>query len=213
MNKNYLVILDPILKRNSYKINNELVLEEKAIYTVEKFLSSRRIMYLQVYLHKTALVAEKMLKHLLHLVAERKDQLDFNLPILELIQLKLNNQNDISQFLQKFTKKDDIDIWYLLKTCCSSSHLDIAEIAQGLMNRRLLKVSVKDSLEDSNLFSKSSQLIDQQFKVDFCAYDPTEGEILIKSKNSDVYPLSSIKDFQYLLQNITRYYTIHNSNQ
>lgn len=194
-------------------INNELVLEEKAIYTVEKFLSSRRIMYLQVYLHKTALVAEKMLKHLLHLVAERKDQLDFNLPILELIHLKLNNQNDISQFLQKFTKKDDIDIWYLLKTCCSSTHLDIAEIAQGLMNRKLLKISVKDSFDDSSLFSKSSQLIDQQFKVDFCAYDPTEGEILIKAKNSAVYPLSSIKDFQYLLQNITRYYTIHNSNQ
>ncbi len=194
-------------------IENELVLEEKAIYTVEKFLSSRRIMYLQVYLHKTALVAEKMLKQLLSLVASKKEELKIASPILELMSLKLENKNDINNFIHQFTTIDDIDIWYLLKTCCNTLDPEINQLALGLMNRKLFKISVKDTVDEPTIKFHSSSFKDQQFKVEFCAYDPSEGEILIKSKNSTVYPLSSVKDFQYLLQNISRYYSIHISNQ
>lgn len=188
-------------------VNNELVLEEKSIYTVEKFLASRRIMYLQVYLHKAALVAEKMLKHLLSLISERKNKLDFNLPILQLMDLKINSQTDRINFLNQFILIDDIDIWSLLKMCKTSSDLEIAQLSDALINRKLLKINVSDSdLFDST--TKTTKLKNLHFKIDFRAYDPTDGEILFKAKDESVYPLSSVKDFQYLLQNTTRHYTI-----
>lgn len=188
-------------------VNNELVLEEKSIYTVEKFLASRRIMYLQVYLHKAALVAEKMLKHLLSLISERKNKLDFNLPILQLMDLKINSQTDRINFLNQFILIDDIDIWSLLKMCKTSPDLEIAQLSDALINRKLLKINVSDSdLFDST--TKTTKLKNLHFKIDFRAYDPSDGEILFKAKDESVYPLSSVKDFQYLLQNTTRHYTI-----
>lgn len=188
-------------------VNNELVLEEKSIYTVEKFLASRRIMYLQVYLHKAALVAEKMLKHLLSLISERKNKLDFNLPILQLMDLKINSQTDRNNFLNQFILIDDIDIWSLLKMCKTSSDLEIAQLSDALINRKLLKINVSDS-DLFNFSTQTTKLKNLHFKVDFRAYDPSDGEILFKAKDESVYPLSSVKDFQYLLQNTTRHYNI-----
>ncbi|MEP7196223.1 MAG: HD domain-containing protein [Saprospiraceae bacterium] len=193
--------------------DNELVLEEKAIYTIEKFLSSRRIMYLQVYLHKTALVAEKMLKLLLHKIAQKPELSQLSSDLALLLQLKETDiANNQKLFIETFSKLDDIDIWNLLKQCRMNKDPELASLAIGLLDRKLFKIRVSNSPKSilTNNIHIENILNEKEFKVEFSSYDPQEGEIMIVNKNSEIFPLSSMGDLQYLLQNTTRYYTISN---
>lgn len=186
-------------------VDNSLVLEEKAIYTVENFLSSRRIMYLQVYLHKTALVVEKMLKHLLKLILQSDLLKTFDQNLLDVIHSKIDTKENRKNFIAKFSRLDDIDIWNLLKKCIDHKEPEISSLASSIVNRKLNKVILgKNDLNNSANLS----LTKYSFEIEFIAYDPKEGEILMKDKNSQVFPLSSVKDFQYLLQKTTRHYII-----
>ncbi|NOT36914.1 MAG: HD domain-containing protein [Saprospiraceae bacterium] len=185
-------------------VDNELVLEEKAIYTVEKFLSSRRIMYLQVYLHKTALIVEKMLKKLIGLLVKYSKKDAIFESIEDLMNSKVDSDENRKEFIRKFVQLDDNDIWYLLKKCSQHDNPEISELASAILNRKLYKVKISEPSTIQS-FENSEK---ETFIVDFKAYDPKEGEILILNKNSSVRPLSSFNDFQYLLQKTTRVYTI-----
>jgi len=121
----------------------ELMIEEKAIYTVEKFLVSRRLMYWQVYLHKTVVAAEKMLVRIIEraqeLIAGGTDlqtashHLDFFLK-------EHRHDGDFSQHLEKFTKLDDTDVMCTVKHWCDHSDKVLSRLCRGLVERDLLKV-------------------------------------------------------------------------
>ena len=124
----------------------ELMIEEKAIYTVEKFLVSRRLMYWQVYLHKTVLSAEMMLVRII----ERAQEL-----LAAGIELKtashnlhffLEEQDPAGQFirhLEKFAQLDDTDVLCAIKNWCGHSDKILSRLCSGLVDRKLLKVKLQ----------------------------------------------------------------------
>jgi uncharacterized protein len=120
----------------------ELMIEEKAIYSVEKFLVARRLMYWQVYLHKTVLSAEKMLLKIVeraqHLIAKgiEVNALSKNLDFF----LKEENESDFSIHLEKFVQLDDIDLLCSVKNWCGHNDKILSRLCRGLIDRELLKV-------------------------------------------------------------------------
>lgn len=125
--------------------DGELVVEEKGIYSIEHFLNARRLMYWQVYLHKTSVGAERMLVNIIRR-AQRLVRAGEPLVASEALATFLLHNHSVSDFkdneqlLQLFGTLDDNDIWGALK--CWRSHDDeILSLLSGmLLERRLFKV-------------------------------------------------------------------------
>jgi HD superfamily phosphohydrolase len=124
--------------------NGQLMVEEKAIYSIEKFLVARRLMYWQVYLHKTVLSAEKMLVRIIERAQQliRMDQeVRSTSSVLDFFLNRQDPSGDIDRHLDKFCKLDDYDIFSTIK--CWASHPDkvLSNLCRMLVERKLLKVS------------------------------------------------------------------------
>ena len=129
--------------------DDHLVVESKGIYSIENFLTARRLMYWQVYLHKTSVVCEKMLINTLTRAKElaRKGEELYVSPALRYFLY-----NDITReaffaddsCLANFLQLDDNDIWCALKAWASHSDKVLSILSAGLVNRRLFKVEVSD---------------------------------------------------------------------
>jgi HD superfamily phosphohydrolase len=126
--------------------DDELVVEEKGIYSIENFLNARRLMYWQVYLHKTSVSAERMLVNIIrraqalvraHEPLQASDSLRFFLER----HITLNDFKDVN-VLENFGRLDDNDIWGALK--CWQNHADniLALLSRMLLERRLFKVKL-----------------------------------------------------------------------
>jgi hypothetical protein len=124
-----------------------LVVEEKAIYSVENFLSSRRLMYWQVYLHKTTVSAEEMLIQLMRR-ARFLVQNGFRLEMPACLQpffdqsLGIENFQTQPELLNSFSLIDDYDVWYCIKNWVNHPDFVLSTLSRGLMDRRLLKVKI-----------------------------------------------------------------------
>ncbi|MBD0294774.1 MAG: HD domain-containing protein [Flavisolibacter sp.] len=121
----------------------ELMVEEKAIFSVEKFLVARRLMYWQVYLHKTVVAAEKMLVKTM----ERANELIANgieLPTashnLDFFLKQHQPDDNFIKHLEKFTQLDDTDIMCTIKNWCGHFDKVLARLSKGLVDRKLLKI-------------------------------------------------------------------------
>lgn len=118
--------------------NGELMVEEKAIYSIEKFLVARRLMYWQVYLHKTVLCAEQMLKRII-----KRAKL-IHAPTHAALSGFINqHKKDIS--VEEFTAIDDHDVIMAIKEWCKSEDKILAYLCNGIVNRSLLKVRYSDT--------------------------------------------------------------------
>jgi HD superfamily phosphohydrolase len=125
----------------------ELVIEEKAIYSVENFLSSRRLMYWQVYLHKTTVSAEEMLIQLMRRARQLMlsgMQLGMPSALQPFFEKRFGRHDFMASdvHLNAFSMLDDHDIWYCIKNWASHPDFVLSFLARGLMDRRLLKVSI-----------------------------------------------------------------------
>ena len=127
--------------------DDHLVIESKGIYSIENFLMSRRLMYWQVYLHKTAVASEKMLISALLRAKELANKgVDlFSSPALHFF---LYHHIDKKEFysnpecLAQYVQLDDNDIWTALKVWSQHSDPVLSTLSQGMINRRLFKVEV-----------------------------------------------------------------------
>ncbi len=140
---------DRIIKMLAVK-DDSLVVEEKAIYSLENFLTTRRLMYWQVYLHKTNVSAEKMLVCTLRrardVFAKGKD-LEVSSPFLKtLLSESVGKEQFLGrqgqEYLHDFTLLDDYDIWASLKTWANSNDYILQLLSNGLLNRELFKVHI-----------------------------------------------------------------------
>lgn len=130
-------------------VDEKIVVEQKAIYSIENFLNSRRFMYWQVYLHKTALSAEIML---VKIVERAKDlvQKGFNLELYPSIGLFITNNIDFNvfqsdpQYLNQFLELDDIDIWANIKLWKNSKDPILSKLCLLLLDRKLFKIELSD---------------------------------------------------------------------
>ncbi|GGD38467.1 phosphohydrolase [Muriicola marianensis] len=128
-------------------VDGSLVIEEKGIYSVEKFLMARRFMYWQVYLHKTGIVAEQLLIRVLRRARELSAA-GIDLPGSEALKYFLVNRVSRETFnkdmLQRFSSLDDVDVLSALKAWQHHSDFVLSELSKMILNRELLKVKVKD---------------------------------------------------------------------
>ena len=140
-------------------VDDTLVLEEKGIYSIEKFLVARRLMYWQVYLHKTSLAAEQLLIRILKRAKELHHS-SYKLHANKSLLYFLDHQVGIAQFdsevLQVFSKLDDIDILSAMKVWSEEEDFVLSHLCRMLLNRNLLKIkvrkkSVKNSLKETHL--------------------------------------------------------------
>jgi len=130
-------------------VNDQLVVEEKGIYSVEKFLIARRFMYWQVYLHKTGLVAEQILLRVL----KRAKEISLrggDLPASKALSFFLKNsisENDFNKkVLDTFAKLDDSDIIYAMKAWIDYDDFVLSNLSKMLIDRDLLKIKIKSDI-------------------------------------------------------------------
>ncbi|CAN5657017.1 HD domain-containing protein [soil metagenome] len=113
--------------------NGELMVEEKGIYSIEKFLVSRRLMYWQVYLHKTVLCAEQMLQRIIKRAKFIHAFTPYQLN-------KFINEPVETVTLQEFCNLDDHDVLAAIKNWCTHEDFILSFLCKGIINRDLLKV-------------------------------------------------------------------------
>tara|TARA_R110002096_G_scaffold15821_2_gene54384 strand:+ start:155 stop:1249 length:1095 start_codon:yes stop_codon:yes gene_type:complete len=128
-------------------VDDALVVEEKGIYSVEKFIIARRLMYWQVYLHKTSLVAEQLLIRVL----KRAKELTLKgetLHASKSFQYFLNNEIAIDNFneetLNLFSQLDDYDIISAMKDWQYHHDFVLSNLCEMIINRNLLKIKIKN---------------------------------------------------------------------
>ena len=124
---------------------DQLVVEEKGIMSIENFLNARRLMYWQVYLHKTTLSAERMVSSIIKR-AQNLEKSGESLPASESLKLFLNNTYTIDTFkdnrkiLDAFGRLDDHDIWGAIKHWQSHTDFILSTLARMLLERNLSQI-------------------------------------------------------------------------
>ncbi len=145
-------------------VNEELAIEEKGILSIDNFLNARRIMYWQVYLHKTSVAADVMLQSILSIA---KELFRSNTNLAGSAALKLFMQHDIQleafkheQIIASFTDLDDIDLWSALKAWSSADDNILSSLCRDFLNRRLFKIKFLDKgSEEKELEDKTNLLL------------------------------------------------------
>lgn len=140
--------------------NDQLVVDEKGIYSVEKFLVARRLMYWQVYLHKTVVSGEYMLINILRRAKElvRNGKSLFASPALLFFMKNDVQQHDFESnptVLETFAQLDDYDIYGAIKVWQNSDDVILSNLAQNLINRNFNKVEIaKEPITQEQLTQK-----------------------------------------------------------
>jgi uncharacterized protein len=179
-------------------VDDTLVLEEKAIYSIEKFLMARRLMYWQAYLHKTSLVAELILTKILKRakeLTEKGNQLPCSKPLQFFLKNKIELENFASSVLNQFAQLDDFDIISAIKEWQFEDDFILSSLSKMIINRDLLKVKL-----NSEKFEKEEI---EAFKEVFCSqnsisredanYFIFKGKIKNQAYNKDLEPIRILK--------------------
>jgi HD superfamily phosphohydrolase len=175
-----------------------LVMEEKGIYSIEKFLMARRLMYWQAYLHKTSLVAELTLtkalqraKELLH----KGIDIECSSPLKHFMEHKVTLDNFSNDDLSTFAKLDDFDIISALKNWQYHTDFILSSLSNMIINRDLSKIKLnsvkfpKEVLEEMTArFAKDKNITEQEAK-----YFIFKGKIKNQAYSKDAEPIRILK--------------------
>jgi HD superfamily phosphohydrolase len=177
-----------ILLRNLSKlltvVNNEIIVEEKGIYSIENFLSARRLMYWQVYLHKTTIGVEKMLIQLVsrmrHLI-QNGAELHFS-PELNSFLSGQFSEEDFKRdknLLAAYLSLDDYDILYAVKQGLHSGDNVLKQLGEMLLERKLFKVKLQESPFNVGEITSLKEKVSAQLKVNMeeAGFFVSSGEI------------------------------------
>ena len=192
-------------------VNDELVIEEKGIYSVEKFLLARRLMYWQVYLHKTSLVAESLLVRVLKRAKELVHQgikVEASQPFDYFLKHQIDDVNFSKNDLEIFSKLDDYDIVSAMKSWMNHSDIVLSNLSKMIINRDLLKIKLDKEPISSLSFNKLQKQVKENYKltnkeVDYFvfkssvsnqAYNAEESGIKILLKNKEVIDVAEASD-------------------
>lgn len=198
----------------------ELMVEEKGINSIEKFLVSRRFMYWQVYLHKTVLCAEKMLVKIIR--RARAEGIKSPSPVLNEF-LKATHDVQPDDRPDDFCRLDDHDIMFSLKSWAFHPDKIISTLSRGLLNRNLLKVNFFQEPVSETLLNEKKQLASQYLhineqeadylvfagEVKSMTYDASDEHIHILFKNGNVKDISEVDHpliNQTLLGTVKKFY-------
>ncbi|MFT3825627.1 MAG: HD domain-containing protein [Chitinophagaceae bacterium] len=204
--------------------NGDLMVEEKGIYSIEKFLVSRRLMYWQVYLHKTVLGAEKLIVKIIERAKElisRGEQVSAPTPVLDFF---LQQQSvAIEEHLDKFCMLDDVDVMAAIKNWVFHPDIVLSTLCTSLVQRRLLKVKLQAEPFDAEWVQEQQNRICEKLRISATdchyflfsgeavntTYDPHEERINILFKDGTVKDISQVDNaliHQALSSPVKKYY-------
>lgn len=179
-------------------VDDVLVIEEKGIYSVEKFLMARRLMYWQAYLHKTSLVAELILTKALKRAKELTQKgvvLNCSQPLLFFLQNKVTLESFDDATLDLFAQLDDFDIVSALKNWQSNGDYVLSSLSRMIINRDLLKIKIREekySQEDADRYiSKFAKL--NNISLHDAGYFVYKGKIKNQAYNKEAEPIRIFK--------------------
>jgi HD superfamily phosphohydrolase len=153
-------------------IDDAVVVEEKGIYSIEKFLVARRLMYWQVYLHKTVTSGEQMLGKILKRARELslKGEKLFSTPALNhFLQNSITKEQFINEghHLETFTCLDDTDIMSAIKVWTGNTDKVLSELCQRFIQRRLYHVDISNTKPDAAFVEQLRQKAMKTYNVCF----------------------------------------------
>lgn len=192
---------------------DELAIEEKGIYSIEKFIVARRLMYWQVYLHKTVVCAEQLLISILRRAKElrRLGTSLFSTPalatFLDRVYTKSDFLNDKS-LLATFAELDDSDITTSVKQWSKHPDFILSELCRRMMNRQLFKIILQRDKFDETIIQSERDRVIQEYnlkkdEIDYFvlngtlvnnAYDTRNDKINILLKNGKVLDIADAAD-------------------
>lgn len=205
-------------------VDNNLVVEEKGLYSVEKFLLSRRFMYWQVYLHKTSLVAELLLTKV---IARARTLLRNGVKVNATEPLSFFLKQEYTDFdtkaLQTFSTLDDVDILGALKSWQQHEDMVLSDLSKRLINRNLLKIEITEAPWTEAELSEKKDIIMKQLqlrasdvehyvfqgKVAHQAYHSNTQNINILSKTGQLVDVAKASDhlnLSALSKKVVKYY-------
>ena len=206
--------------------DDTLIVEEKGIYSIEEFLVARRLMYWQVYLHKTSIGAEFVLIRILARVKELTQQ-GKKLPMTTALRFFVENHITKETFdrhaLHLFAQLDDYDIISGLKEWQYRDDWVLAKLSQMILNRDLLRVKLYKSPLEKEKVQELLQETAQQLnisedlahyfvftgEISNTAYRKNEQNILIYTKNNKIVDVTKASDqmnLDALSTKVTKYY-------
>ena len=209
-------------------IDDSLVVEQKGIYSLENYLTTRRLMYWQVYLHRTCVAYEKVLVNMLKRAKEliRKGQQVFASPALLYF---LENDIDAEWFathpeaLQNYSELDDSDIWSAMTAWKHHPDKILSTLATDMLDRRIFKVEVLEEMPSDERIEELKRTIAQKMDIDYedahymmslntiqkDMYNVDDDKIQILYKNGEIRDISEASELlnvQLLSKKIRKYY-------
>ena len=208
--------------------NGELVIDAKAIYSVEKFIIARRLMYWQVYLHKAVLSAEftlvEILKRAKHLV-QNGTELFSTLALNEFLKKNhsLEDFNTNSDLLDTFCLLDDFDIMTSVKEWVHHKDKVLSLLCTKIIERKLLKIELQDQPFELEYILEIQKKTEAKFninpneskhlvftdKIDNKAYNPKKDKINLLYKNDTIVDIADAADqlnISVLAKTVTKYF-------
>lgn len=194
--------------------NDTLVIDEKGIYSIEKFIIARRLMYWQVYLHKTVIAAEAMLTGVLKrakILATAGEQLFATPPLLRFLG-KSYSKSDFEAdagLLEDFALLDDYDIFTSIKSWTTHKDRIISYMSRGIVERKLFRIEIRPTpFNESYIRQLKQAAIQKQLAADEDeagylvvsgitrnnAYDPGTGNIWILSRDGQLRDVAEASD-------------------
>jgi HD superfamily phosphohydrolase len=207
-------------------VDDRLVVEEKGIYSVEKFLVARRFMYWQVYLHKTGLVAEQLLTRVLKRAKELSSQ-GIDLQASDALSYFLKNEITAENFddhtLETFSRLDDTDIVSAMKEWQYHDDFILKNLCDMIINRELLKIKLKNKpikritldkhistlVSKYNISKKDAEYFVFIDEISNQAYQSKNQNIKILQKTGKVVDITKASDqfsMKALAKSVTKYY-------
>jgi len=203
---------DRIIKMLNVK-DDQIVVEEKGIYSVEKFLIARRLMYWQVYLHKTVIAAEQLLARILKRSRELAlsgEQL-FTTPALSHFLKKPIGRDDFmngDHHLEAFALLDDTDIMAAIKVWATNEDRVLAKLCTDMVHRDLYKVDITNEQPGKKIIEELQWKAINRYgvteheatyfvfedNVRNNAYRPGDGDIRILMKDDSIKDITAASD-------------------
>jgi len=209
-------------------VDDEIMVEAKGIYSIEKFLIARRLMYWQVYLHKTVIVAEYMLMKVLKRAKELTKEghkLHATTAFNTFLSQDLQQSDFINsdQILQQFSKLDDFDIFTSIKEWTNHSDKILAYLSNCIVNRRLFRIEMQSTEFDTQKIIQIKDKVKKEFRLNDkdvnylvfndltsnYAYNPEGGKINILYKDGSIADITQASDqlnISVLSQPVTKHF-------
>ena len=212
--------------------DDKLVIEEKGIYSVEKFLLARRLMYWQVYLHKTSLLAEQLLMNILKRVKWLHKN-HITIEAGESLMYFIKNDISLNDFdataLQQFAALDDYDIIYAIKQWQFHDDKVLSLLSQMVINRKLLNIKIKSKpisasklqayltkfAENHNMSLEEAAYFIFEGSISNQAYTLKKEQIMIQFKTGklqDIVKASDHFNLKALTKPVVKYYISYPKN-